>query len=87
MDSSSTDGIDGTDLSPGTERTGVTKSTEWRIDVTDRDIHAARDAWRAAVSAGAPAARVAELHRGYERLVRTQGRQLGEAVRRRNRAA
>lgn len=51
--------------------------------VTDLDIRAARDAWRAALDAGAPHARVAELHRGYERLVRTQGRQLGEAVRRR----
>ncbi len=57
------------------------------VDVTDDDVRAARDAWRAARDRGAPEARVAELHRGYERLVRTQGRQLGEALRARRAAA
>lgn len=83
----STDGTESAEHPPGTERTGTPENAEWLIDVTDADIHAARDAWRAAVAGKAPATRVAELHRGYERLVRTQGRQLGEAVRRRPRAA
>lgn len=78
MDRSSTDGADGMDR---------VIEAPWLIDVTDADIRAARDAWRAAVSGGAADRRVAELHRGYERLVRTQGRQLGEALRRRPRSA
>lgn len=53
------------------------------IAVTDADVRAARDAWAAARDGGAPEARVQQLHRGYERLVRTQARQLGEALRRR----
>ncbi|WP_199421948.1 hypothetical protein [Actinotalea solisilvae] len=54
------------------------------IDVTDADVRAARDAWAAARDGGAAEARVEQLHRGYERLVRTQSRQLGEALRRRH---
>ena len=85
MDLNGTDGVSGTD---GTQDAAATGSVDlWQIDVTDGDIHAARGAWRAAVRGDATSDRVAELHRGYERLVRTQGRQLGEAVRRRARAA
>ncbi len=56
----------------------------WTIDVTDADIRAARDAWRAARDGGAPPERVEAMLQSYERLVRTQGRQLGEALRTRN---
>ncbi len=55
----------------------------WLVDVTDADIRAAKQAWLAARDNGASATRVAELHQGYERLVRTQGRQIGERLRRR----
>ena len=53
----------------------------WRVDVTDSDVAAAKSDWERA-GAGGDAARVALLHESYERLVRTQGRQLGEAFRR-----
>ena len=56
----------------------------WRIDVTDADIRAAKEAWMAARDGGAPDERVLQLHQGYERLVRTQGRQIAEAFRRRH---
>lgn len=55
--------------------------TAWRIDVTDADVRAAKRAWAAARRADPASARTAELYRGYERLVRTQARQLIERVR------
>lgn len=54
-----------------------------RIDVTDADIRAARQAWLVARDGQATADRVAQLHTGYERLVRTQGHQIAEEFRRR----
>lgn len=53
---------------------------DWLVAVTDGDVRAARRAWLAAQRRGATSARVSELHRGYERLVRTQARQLAESV-------
>lgn len=55
--------------------------TEWRIDVTDADVRAAKRAWLAARRADPASARTAELYRSYERIVRTQARQLMERVR------
>lgn len=54
------------------------------VEVTDGDIAAARAAWSAGRDGGAPPERVALLHRSYERLVRTQGRQVAEAFRSRH---
>ena len=62
-------------------------TSEWRVDVTDEDIRMAKLAWLAACDGGADPARVATLHTSYERLVRTQGRQLSEALQRRRPAA
>lgn len=53
---------------------------EWRVDVTDDDVRAARRAWRAARAEDPGSARTAELHRSFERLVRTQARQLSERL-------
>lgn len=60
----------------------VDLTSEWRVDVTDDDIRAAKRAWMAARDSG-DAARTEDLYRDYERLVRTQARQLAEDVRRR----
>ncbi len=55
-------------------------SANWRVEVTDADIRAGRDAWRAARDGGAPESRVAVLRDSYERLVRAQARQLTEEL-------
>lgn len=54
----------------------------WFIDVTDADIAAAKRAWTTARAADPASRRTQQLHQSYERLVRTQGRQLGERLRR-----
>lgn len=56
----------------------------WRVDVTDADIRAAKEAWVAARDGDATPARVDELYAGYERLVRTQARQIAAEFRRRH---
>ena len=53
----------------------------WQVHISDGDVRAAKQAWLEAQRDGAPAERVAALHSGYESLVRTQARQLAEAVR------
>ena len=56
----------------------------WLVGVSDGDIAAAKDAWLEAEVAAAPAERVAGLYSDYERLVRTQCRQIAQAFRRAN---
>ena len=48
------------------------------IVVTNDDIRVAKSAWSTAEANKAPAARVEQLRRGYEQLLRTQAQQLAE---------
>lgn len=50
------------------------------VDITNRDIRAALDAWQSAESNGAPAERIALLWGDVERICRTQAWQLLEAI-------
>ncbi|HEY3436829.1 MAG TPA: hypothetical protein VGK35_03985 [Actinotalea sp.] len=52
------------------------ETTDWRIDVTDADIRAARIAWEKARDSRADAARVALLRADLERLWRAQAKQI-----------
>lgn len=56
--------------------------TTWLIDVTDADVRAARRAWAAARDADPTSDRARVLHASYERIVRTQARQLSERLQR-----
>ena len=49
---------------------------EWRVDVTNEDIRAARDALRAAWETGASERKVALLRQDLQQLFRTQAAQL-----------
>lgn len=49
--------------------------SDWRVDVTDADIRAARLAWEAARNEGAAPERVALLRGDLERLWRAQAQQ------------
>lgn len=51
---------------------------EPRIDVTDADIAAAKNAWLTAQCGDAPPSRVNELRHGYIELLRTQTQQMDE---------
>ena len=50
--------------------------TSWRVDVTNADITAARDAWDQAEATGEEPERIARLWADVERLCRTQAWQL-----------
>ena len=52
-----------------------------RVEVTDADIAAARRLWEQAVSAGAPADRVALLRADYIGLISAQAQQIADDFR------
>jgi len=54
---------------------------EYRIDVTNADIRAAKQAWLGARDGAESAVRVEQLRWSYGRLVRTQAQQIAEEFR------
>lgn len=56
--------------------------TNFRIDITDGDVRAAKRAWQAARDADPSAARTALLHESYRRVVSGQAQQIADDFRR-----
>ena len=50
--------------------------SDWRVDVTDADIRAARVVWESARNAGAAPERIAMLRADLEGLWRAQAKQI-----------
>lgn len=58
---------------------------EDRIDITDDDIRAARNAWKEAEAADPGSARAVRLYDSYKQLVSAQAQQIADDFRRRRR--
>lgn len=56
--------------------------TNFRIDITDGDVRAAKRAWQAARDEDPSAARTAQLHASYRRVVSGQAQQIADDFRR-----
>ena len=65
---------------PGRETLGMDES-DWRVDVTDADIRAAREVWESARDAGTDPGRIALLRTDLEGLWRAQAQQFVIAFR------
>ncbi len=65
----------------GTPPEGQEKHRDVFVQVTDADVHAARDAWWRAQSADPASGRTATLYESYRQIVHAQAQQIAEEFR------
>ena len=65
------------------ERSREAESSEWRVDVTNADLRAAKQQWLAAYDGGAPNALIDLLYQDYVHLISAQAQQLADELRQR----
>ena len=66
------------------ERSRETESREWRVELTNADVRAAKEKWLAAYEGGGPNSLIDLLYQDYVHLISAQAQQLADELRRRD---